>query len=278
MRKFIILLVFTPFIMMGQIFKSPNQQFVEQAIRNGIFLIKQTYQLEDTTTLQRFGRYGNDEFGSYSSLAIRTSDGFIVDSQLLSPWETDSNFTRYRASHRPVLARSYSMEFGDSIMSPMTLFTDSLNIEQSRLVKLCPEDSSFVGFENKRYNSPTEGWIVWLSNDSTINEFKGHKIPEFTIFKRTIDFQQDSVSYKIDAPNTSKKLWGGIFVVPEQTEIGQITFFLGGVIVKDIESGEWAVVSPIHRATVDVMRPEDELTPLNQQPVDKKKNNKKKKK
>ncbi len=278
MRKFIILLIFTPFIMMGQIFKSPNQQFVEQAIKNGIFVIKQTYQLEDTTTQQRFGRYGNEEFGAISLLAIRISDGILVDSQLLSPWETDSNFSRYRATHKPVIAHSYSMEFGDSIMSPITFSTDSLNLEQSRLAKLCPQDSSFVGFDNRRYKSPAEGWVVWLSNDSTINESVGPKKPDFTIFKRTIEFHPDTMSYKIDTPNTSKQLWGGIFVVPEQTEIGQITFFLGGVIVKDLESSEWVLVSPVGQTTTVLARPEDELTPLKQQSVDKKKKKKNKKK
>jgi len=280
MRKFIILLIFTPFLMMGQIFKSSNQQFVEQAIKNGIFVIRQTYQLEDTTTQQRFGRYGNEEFGAYSSLAIRTSDGFIVDSQLLSPWETDSNFSRYRTSHRPIIARAYSMELGDSIMSPITFSTDSLNFGHLRLAKLCPQDSSFVGFDNKRYKSPTEGWVVWLSNDSTINESIGHKKPVFTIFKRTVGFHPDTLTYKIDTPNISKQLWGGIFVVPEQTEIGQITFFLGGVIVRDIESNEWILVAPIGQTTTVLTRPEDELTPLSQQPTDnnKRKKDKKKKK
>ena len=264
--------------MMGQIFKSSNQQFVEQAIKNGIFVIKQTYQLEDTTTQQRFGRYGNEEFGAFSSLAIRTSNGILVDSQLLSPWETDSNFSRYRATHRPVIANSYSMEFGDSIMSPITFSTDSLNLGQFRLAKLCPQDSSFVGFDNKRYNRTTEGWIVWLSNDSTINEFNGHKNPEFTIFKRTIEFHPDSISYKIDAPSTSNQLWGGIFVVPEQTEIGQITFFLGGVIVKDLASNEWVLATPMEQMITTRTRPEDELTPLRQQPTENKKKKDKKKK
>lgn len=250
--------------MTGQIFKSQNQQFVEQAIRGGIFIIKQTYQLEDTATQQRFGRYGNEEFGAFSSLAVRSSDGYLADSRLLSPWETDSNFARYRSSHRPVIARSYSMELGDSIMKPISFSADSLNVGRSRLAKLCPGDSTFVGFENKRYDRPTEGWIVWLSNDTTIDGFKGRKAPEFTIFKRTVDFHPDSIAYGIDAPETTKQLWGGIFVVPEQTEVGQITFFLGGALVKDLESEKWLVATPARPATAVSARPEDELTPLRQ--------------
>lgn len=261
-----------------EIVKSQGQLLVEQAIDKGLCIVRQSYQLEDTITRKRFGRYGKDEFGAYSSLAIRTSDGYIVDSQLLSPWETDSNFSRYRTSHKPVIAQAYSKELGDSIMSPITFSTDSLNFGQLRLTKLCPQDSSFVGFDNKRYISPTEGWVVWLSNDSTISESIGLKKPDFTIFKRTVEFNPDTVSYKIDTPNISKQLWGGIFVVPEQTEIGQITFFLGGVIVREIESNEWILVTPVGQTTTVLARPEEELTPLRQQPVDKKKKNKKKKK
>lgn len=276
---FITILIFSSVSLSSQVIvKSQSQSFVEQAIKDGIFVIRQTYQLEDTITQQRFGRYGNEEFGAYSSLAFRTSDGFIVDSQLLSPWETDSNFSRYRTSHKPVMAQAYSVEFGDSIMSPITYSTDSLNLGQLRLAKLCPQDSSFVGFDNKIYKSPTEGWVVWLSNDSTINESIGLKKPDFTIFKRTVEFHPDTMSYRIDTPNISKQLWGGIFVVPEQTAIGQITFFLGGVIVREIESNEWILVPSVGQTTTVLARPEDELTPLLQQPVDKKKKNKKKKK
>lgn len=274
MRKLIIIILFTPFLMMGQIFKSPNQQFVEQAVKNGIFVIKQTYQLEDTTTHQRFGRYGNEEFGAFSTLAIRTNVGYIVDSRLLTPWDSDSNYARYRDSHSPVIANSYYMELTDSVMSPITFSADSLNIGQHRLAKLCPKDSALVGFSNKLYNHTTEGWVIWVSNDSTLNAHIGKKSPEMTIFKRTIDFQPDSVTYKIDAPNTSNQIWGGIFVVPEQTEIGQITFFLGGVIVKDKENSEWVIVAPIQQTVRILERPEEELTPLNRQPAE----NKKKKK
>lgn len=275
MRKFLILFIFTPFFIMGQIFKSANQQFVEQAVKNGIFIIKQTYQLEDTTTQQRFGRYGNDDFGAFTSLAIRTSDGYLVDSCLLYPWTTDSNYSRYRSSHKPVLASSYSMDFGDSIMSPISFVPDSLNYHRYRLTKLNPQDSSYLGFENRIYKKPTEGWAVWLSSDSILNEFKGHKKPELTIYKRTIDFHPDSLFCKIDAPNTSNRLWGGIFVVPQQTAIGQLTFFLGGVFVKDFESEEWIVVSPICQTTANGLRPADELTPLKPAANDNKKIRKK---
>lgn len=277
MRKLIMILLFTPFIMMGQIFKSQNQQFVEQAIKDGIFVIRQTYQLEDTTTNQRFGRYGNEEFGFAASLAIRTTDGYVVDSNILFPWDTDSNFSRYRDSHRPVLASSYSMEFGDSIMTQISFTLDSVNSNQRKLSILCPTDYSSVGFDSKRYNGSTEGWVVWISNDSIISKYDGQKNPELTIFKRTIEFKADSVLYPIDTPNTTKEIWGGIFVVPEQTGIGQITFHLGGVIVKDVESNEWAVVPVIKQSASTSLRPEDELTPLNEAVANKKKTKKNKK-
>lgn len=271
MKKSIILALFTPLMMMGQMFKSPNQQFVEQAIKGGIFIIRQTYQLEDTVTKQRFGRYGNDEFGAATYLSIRTTDGYIIDTNVLSPWETDNNFSRYRNSHKPVLSRSYSMEIGDSVMKLFSFSLDSINFKHRKLSLLCPADSS-SGFCCKSYKRPTEGWVVWLSNDSTINEYRGLKAPELTIYRRTVEFHPDSITYAIDAPNTTNKIWGGIFVVPEQVEIGLITFYLGGAIVKDVALNKWVIVPLTKQCDYSFTRPEDELTPLNEIVVNKRKN------
>jgi len=257
------------------IVKSQGQTLVEAAIHKGIYVIKQSYQLEDTVTHQRFGRYGKEEFGSTASLAIRTMGGIIVDSKILVPWEQDKNFTKYKDTHKPVLSRSMSIEFGDSVKSPVNLRIDSLH-SYGPVTYIGSTDTILRGLKTKPYVQSTEGWVVWIANDSIIDKYNGIENPEFIIFKQAIDFAPDSISIKIDVPNTTKEVWGGIFVVPEQTEIGQITFFLGGVIVKDAESKGWVVIPPLPQATSILSEPKDELTPLNESIQGEEKNKKKK--
>ncbi len=257
--------------------KSPNQQFVEQAIRDGLFVVKQTYQLEDTTTNQRFGRYGNEEFGMDASLAIRLKDGYIVNSNLLTPWMQDANFERYRGTHRPILSRSVSIELRDSTLSPFNLSVDSLRMVDNRLSLISSTDTLISGFGIKTYKHPVEGWFVWVANDSTVNEYSGRKKPELTIFKRTVEFMSDSVSYEVEAPNITNNVWGGIFIVPEQTEIGQITFYLSGVLLKGMGDNRWNLVVPLIEDRLIIPHNADnELTPLTSVSSKKKKNKKRK--
>lgn len=277
MKRFLLIFILTPLLAMGQMFKSPNQQFVEQAIKDGMFIIKQSYQLEDTVTKQRFGRYGDEDFGSFASLAIRTNEGIVVEKVLATPWIEDSNFSRYRDTHRPLLSKTIAIELGDSIPSQISISYDSIQSINSKLSLVCDIDSMLTGFELKKYNRPTEGWIVWLSSDSTMNEYSGRKNPDFTIYKKSVEFNTDSISYVVEAPNTSKKVWGGIFIVPEQTNIGQVTFFLGGIVNQNPIDHTW-VITPVGiiQSLLEGRRPSDELTPLTV-PTQKKKKNKKKK-
>lgn len=278
MRKFIILFIFVPFLSMGQIFKSPNQQFVEQAIKDGFYILKQAYQLEDTVTNQRFGRYGNEDFGSISCLAIRTEEGSILSKNVLSPWVQDENYSRYRDSHRPILSKGTTIEFGDSVFSEINLTHDTLCRIGNNDALLCRVDSLNRGFEIKAYENPKDGWIVWLSSDSIISQYAGKKHPDYTIYKKHIEFHTDSISYKVETPTTTKHIWGGVFLVPEQTGIGQITFFLGGVLIKDYDTENWALVAiKPNQQAVSSTRQEDELTPSGT-PIRKEKKNKKKKK
>lgn len=276
MRKALILLIFVPLSVMGQIFKSSNQQFVEQAIKGAMFVLKQAYQLEDSVSGQRFGRYGNDVFGTTSVLAIRTSDGIMYDNEILKPWSHDENFERYRRTHVPILTKSSRIEFGDSVWAEIEMPLDSIDASPYRLSLLNEIRGSSDGLTIKQFNKPIEGWIVWLSNDSVISKYEGHSMPELTIYKKSIAFTPDSISYGIEQPQTNKKIWGGIFVVPEQTSIGVIQFNLAGILLKSNEDDGWELLKPQYSRGAGIeSKQHDELTPLD--PGSNKKKNKKKK-
>ena len=72
----------------------------------------------------------------------------------------------------------------------------------------------------------------------------------------------DRLVVNIKAPSTEKEVWGGIFVTPVQTSVGQITFLLSGIIQykgNDI----WSVISPFMKEaitpTTEIL---DDLTPI----------------
>lgn len=256
-------------------YMSANQQFVEQALKGSLFVIKQAYQLEDSVSGQRFGRYGNDVFGTSSKLAVRIQDGFVCDYEIFRPWSHDENYSRYQNTHIPVLSQTSRIELGDSIWNVLKLPIDSITVE-NRLYAINDSVNFSDGLIVKQYNKPVEGWVIWLSNDSIIDKYEGRNMPEFTIYKKTIDFAPDSISYAIERPQSNKNVWGGIFVVPQQTSIGVLQFHLAGVLLKSAENDNWELLKPILRREEDLNgNHRNELTPLTPTPT-KKKNKKKK--
>ncbi len=264
-------------IMTAQLFMSSSQQFVEQAVKDGMYVVRQEYQLEDTVTGQRFGRYGNEEFGSFASLVIRTSVGDFFESGIFAPWERDANYDRYRSTHKPLLSRCVMTEIGDTVISTVELSVDRIHPVDSVFSFISQREANTRGFVTKSYNRKTDGWIVWLSGDSTLDKTRNTLMPEFLIYKKSIDFDVDSLgTITVDMPQTPRKLWGGIFVVPECTAIGRLDFVLGGIIVK--ESGLWILARPfddIRNSDLDTLP--DELTPSDDRRASKKKSKKKNK-
>lgn len=279
MRKlFVIILAIMSFTGLSaqMVVKSQNQTLIEEAIGKGLYVFVQSYQLEDTTTHNRFGRLGNNYFGSKASLAIRTTEGDIVNTNVLTPWNKDINFNKYRETHKPVVSGSKIIEFGDSIVSSVTIRSDTV-IPGANLSAIRVSDRASEGFTCQKFVGSTEGWIVWISNDSVIDKYEGYEMPELTIYKHVINFTTGDDYSKITEPNIPQQIWGGIFIVPKQTAIGQLSFMLAGIIVKNDQDKDWIIVSPLKDKTEESEVQNDELTPLIE-PIEKEKTKEKNKK
>lgn len=262
--------------------KTENQELIERAMDKCFSIIEQCYQLEDTITHQRFGRYGNEDFGKNRTLAVNIGNDYVFDVSVLVPWLSDDNYVRYKDSHKPVLSRSFIMEFNDSIKKSIELIPDTVSNGFDGFISVTDTVSKVNGLKPVRYAEPKDGWVIWVSCDSTIKDYDLSQNVDLVIYKKNIEFSQDSLSYKIDKPNTDQNIWGGIVIVPEQTAIGQLTFNLGGIINYNSIKDEWRLI-PFSGDTENVKVSEhvNELTPLDvtiEEKGNKKKNKKKPKK
>ena len=266
MRRLIIILALLPIMCYAQfeasMFTTNNQKLIEQAVKSGITIIERTYQLEDSTTRQRFGRYGNEIFGKSRSLGIRVGNSIIVDQKILTPWESDVNFDRFRASHIPVIASSHIIELDDTIKKNVVIKEDSVFHVTKSLISL--PDSSIVieGFAIDMFDQPTEGWMVLITSNKTISEWDGTPIL-YSIYKKNIDFSSDNNEYEVETPQMPNNIWGGVFIIPKQTQIGQLTFTLAGILVKNSDNN-WSLETPLIPEE-RVVQQLDELTPLGEQ-------------
>lgn len=270
MRKIlIIILTAVPLWVTGQnlqdfIFKSPSVSIVEFAIQDAFCIIEQSYQLEDKKTNQRFGRYGNEVFGKDRTLAIKIGDGILFNQRVLEPWEYDENYSRYRETHQPIPYHTSIIELDDSIKR-IAISEDNL-LKKTDPFVLLRDSISMKGLRIGQYHAPVEGWFVWIHSDKEINDYHDSCTISYSIYKKCIEFHEQETSYKVDTPQNIQNIWGGIFIIPEQTEIGQITFKVGGVLLYSNDSSSWNLIS-IYENT-DICKNNtatEELTLLNSQ-------------
>lgn len=226
---------------LSNLFKTDNQALVEQAIANGIVLVEQSYQLSDSAG-KHYGRYGEEEFGTITSIGVRVDSSLVVTEAAASPWRFDENFDRYRDSYTPVLYQTCVYNFGDSASG----FNDSIQLEYVALAEnlyYVPSSDGDLGYTPRKYNGATEGWAAWVYADKDAN---GEMTVDckYVIVKQKHQLSAKVESISVQAPQDGKEYIGGVFIVPEQTAVGQLTFFLAGIMVYDYDKESWVLAMP----------------------------------
>ena len=229
----------------AQFYKSANQQLIEDAITGGVVIVSQSYQLEDTVTHQKFGRYGRPEFGKGYSVGVRIQGKLIVSRSVVEPWNNDPNFERYRNSHVPVRYKRTIREYSDTIVNEKIVQNECIDdLYKSELFTV--QDSTIrvnQGFHLDTMSGNKNGWLIWVVSDEPIEKSDSVHNESLMIYKSDLLFGDDERVVNIKSPSTEKNVWGGIYVTPQQTSVGQVTFYLSGIIQYK-GNDVWCVVSP----------------------------------
>lgn len=243
---------------------SNNQQFICDATKGGLAIVSQSYQLEDTVSHQKFGRYGKDEFGQGYSIGIRIPGRLIVSKSVVEPWHNDPNFERYKNSHLPVRYKRAVREFCDTIVNNQIVLNERIDdLYKSELFAI--QDSTInknQGFQLDTIPGKKNGWLIWIVSDEPIEKSDSIHNESLMIYKSELSFNDDACEVTIKSPSTEKNVWGGIYVTPIQTSVGQITFYLSGIIQYK-GNDVWSVVSPFMKESITpIAETFDDLTPV----------------
>lgn len=258
---------------------SGNQQLTENAVKNGLFIIRQEYKLRDVETKKNYGLGENNYFGEVFSLGVKTTGGYYVSDKLTHPWDYDSNFDRYRdeTKYVPVISTREYKSLEDSVYSPLSIDEKSFkDLSEKPFFKI--ENNRI--FENKGFlidmgSGKKEGWLVWVVTNEPVAKNPNTPISLIS-YRKGLVFEPEKASYEIENPSFNKEITGGIYIVPEIKQIGQITFLLAGFL--QFENNKWNVIKIAENSTIEKSNPKNELTPLNEKANkdDKKKNERKK--
>ena len=236
---------------------SGNQQFIEDAVKNSLVIIHTQYRMQDTKVKDPtyYGADGKDYFGENYTLGVKVRNGYLIEHSAIRPWLFDSKFIPYVAStqYKPVISLSEYKQFSD------TAYTDQTKTFKPDAAKVVLNNKLYSVIDNKFGNKgllaqaladKNEGWVVWLIADHALTEKNDSKL-SVMIHRLEVKTEKDKVSYEVVAPQIEKVVLGGIYVMPEVTEIGTLSFRLLGTI--QAENEKWAIIPVINENSKGVV-------------------------
>lgn len=226
-----------------QIKDSANQdtRLLESAISSSFFLSRQSFQVSDKKTGERYGLNNKNVFGTEFSLGIKVKNGYILTEKAIHPWKYNKKFETYKDNYDPVMYMSEYSEFAENTKY------ETLEILESKVNELLPSSLYFVaadcflgkGLAVDYTEGKKDGWVVWacVDKDADLNRSAKLKIISYS---KTVDSNVNDSS-NVDTPDEQEVL-GGIFVIPVNSEIGVIEFRISGIMVEN--NGKWNIGFP----------------------------------
>lgn len=243
MRKYIsILMILLAFASIANaqsfgIFGTSSSNLVTDAVKPGLYLIKQEYVLRDTTNVnpQRYGFNNKDYFGCDYSLGIVLDRRMTTYGNILKPWEGDANYDNYRDNHtiRPDLSKRMFRNISDSTYlqarDTISFLGDSIFFSFAA--------SNMPGFMSQYPSGKQEGWIVTLSGEKAQID----TLTNFTVntYRNELDFENGLKNYEVKKLTLDDDLLGGFYIIPHYTQLGVIEFKVAGFLIW--EEGKWYI-------------------------------------
>ena len=252
-------------------FRTNNQQLIDEALSGAFIKVNQSYELCDTITDEHFGQNGKDYFNIIPFIGINTSKGFVFPSAMLEPWTSDSDYDEYKEQYKPLISASkYSVLNTDK---DLDLGTSTQPVSGTGITKhLCLLNDTTQeqsGLSVDTIPGIKNGWLIWLSSNTNLADTDSVR---FTSIKKEIEVPIDGRDLHIEIPEISETVYGGVYVTPILTSIGQLTFTLTGVMV--LGKDGWVMDFPFIHQPQEAKR----LTPINDFPDNSKLNQLRKKK
>lgn len=267
-------------------FSSDSTNILKEAIKSGVFISRQSFQIRDRISGKLYGLNGKNEFGIEYSIGIKVPDGFLLTDKAVRPWLYNSMYGKYKGKYDPVFLQPKFSEIGDSLKY------DTLDYELSKqesvidtaVYRFFSQNFKGDGFVLDTTNGKKKGWLIWITSQQNIDYEKSAKF-DYIIERKEIFINKDHQSFEVESPQTEQNVLCGIYVVPVYTKIGVIEFRLCGIVVPEIDT--WKIGCPFVESKEDTestpndsrtqVEQPDELTPIENSDAEKVKEKKNKK-
>jgi hypothetical protein len=217
---------------------------IEDAIKDGIYIVEQSYRLRSNNDGRFYGRNNQPEYNKVYAVAVKLNGAYCIDERTLKPWESDNNYNSLskveKERYTPVLYKSNYRKIFENNWSIFPLDTlNCIEFVPGHLYRLTDENGEF-GLQTDFTDGLKKGWLVWVTTQEDMTKKKNASIG-LNIYRSEINITKSEGLYEINQPVFQSNILGGIYIVPEVNRIGQITFFLFGMIRSINE--KWVVVT-----------------------------------
>lgn len=233
-------------------FRSSNQQLIQDAISDALYIINSSYLLQDSTGNQ-FGRQGKEYFNQLLFFNCAINNAYILPSYALTPWNNDPEFTQYKTQYQPLLQQLQIRNINDTAF--FTIDSTTLNNKQ-------PITPSYIslpkpqlqGFDIDTTKGPKDGWLCLITqNDNEQLEIRCIN------YKINIDSTQ-LINVKIQS--IFPKTLGGVYLNPVISKPGNINFKLCGIIQPAPQGNSFNIDLPFFSSTkpnnnISTIKPND---------------------
>lgn len=211
---------------------SMSLSLFDNAIKDGFYLIKQEYRLEDVNVPgSRYNREGLDYFGVKMSFVLKMKNGNLTTLDILKPWDYDENFNDYRGGqYVPHLSRTSFAKVGGQGWKVEDNFYEPKNeLDEEKDIVYEKVSESQAGFSASKAIGQKEVYVVWIACEGGTSGLLEAKSLRFVTKKLEMDFQKKQKKYDIPADSKPADAVCAIVVEPIYS-VGQIELAVVGVV------------------------------------------------
>lgn len=223
-------------------------KLVEEAVSNGVILVRQPYYATDGAGKFYNYKKGKDnaggELGVVYSAGLIINGGYLFTDRAMTPWEYDSEYMEKRGSMvggvKPGTT-TYTLLNKKASYQPLAFDGATAGIVYPDKVFTTPVNTALFqyGFDINREEGRRDGYVVWispalnqdLSKDASLN---------FEVMPRKISVSSNPKDL-INLGTGHANAIGMVYVVPEVNGIGNIVLNLEGIGVFDPETKKWSL-------------------------------------
>lgn len=218
-------------------FKSMMQNVAEEAVKSGLFIIRQDYVIKRNSDGLTFGLDNRPEFGTTYSLAVKATNGYIISEPAVKPWHHDKNYDQLQEKEKytPIILQTQITPLQDSAIYSRIDISNSAKFDNKQQLWFIKQaDTSKETFPD--FQAGNSGYTVWITVDEK-QDLSINTAAKFWFTTDSIAFDKPTI---IKQNFTNEKILGGIFVIPAYPKIGEVQFQLAAIIVPDGDC--WAAI------------------------------------